>query len=117
MADATEVERRSGNRSLEPIRGQALTYGEAGKTFGFGFGLPERIEGDPLGCGCDEAFLAGCSAVMGNEVEADYQCSSGWHNYVVFTVAAVGARQQLKVDTNGNVTASEGFSAGDLEEY
>lgn len=80
-------------------------------------GLPRKIRGRPLGCGCGEAQLVTVSPAVDGVVEADYHCDAGWHNYVSFNVRQYAAEGQnsIKIDKYGNLTESEGFQAGELE--
>jgi hypothetical protein len=87
------------------------------------FGLPAKIYGRPLGCGCRVAYLSSVGEVNENgEVEANYKCDSRWDNYVVFQVIAkkktVKKEKAVKLDKNGQVKigGDDDFKAQDLEE-
>lgn len=82
------------------------------------YGLPAMVRGNPLGCGCREAHLHGIGKVKDGKIECDYMCYAGWHNFMVFNVKQKKQKRQKKIllDKFGNVTADEGFTAGDLAE-
>jgi hypothetical protein len=136
MGKPKVVQRESGNFLKRPILGTALTYDkgfsrsgaidhntyhEGGAAFdkAKAFGMTKSIRGNPLGCGCNVAYLHGIGEVKDGQIEADYVCDSGWHNYVVFEVNEIKEKekQEVKIDVNGNITNEEGFKAGDLEEF
>lgn len=85
---------------------------------GAALGLPFKIRGNPLGCGCEEANLHGISEVKDGEVECDYMCDAGWHNWVVLRVKQKKQpkKQEITVDKFGNPMQDEGFKATELEE-
>jgi hypothetical protein len=82
------------------------------------YGLPAMVRGDPLGCGCEEAHLHGIGKVKNGQIEADYMCDVGWHNYMVFSVneKKTKKKREVKLDKFGKVMEDEGFKATDLEE-
>lgn len=89
-------------------RGQALLLG-----------LPEKVRGNPLGCGCGEANLVGATQPVGSHIEADYMCDSGWHNYLLFEL--IGFEQkpetQLKIDASGNLVEDVDEETKELGDY
>lgn len=87
-----------GNRSLQHDDGKAIATARM-------YGLPEHIEGNPLGCKCSEAHLAGATKPVGSHIEADYMCDYGYHNYVVFQLIGFedNTESSIKVDANGNL--------------
>ncbi len=80
-------------------------------------GLPQKIRGNPLGCACHVAYLVSVGPVIDGQIEADYQCDSGWHNYVVFQVRqyTTEGERGIKINKFGDLIESEGFQAGELE--
>lgn len=75
---------------------------------GMKFGLPNRIEGSPLGCGCEEAYLHGVGDITPEgHIEADYVCDSGWHNFVVFQLGLKERPTQIRIDKNGDIIEKE----------
>lgn len=86
------------NRQLKKDGGKAVETAQK-------YGLPKHIRGNPLGCGCNEAHLAGATKPVGSHIEADYMCDVGWHNYVVFELIGFEAKTEssIKVDANGNL--------------
>lgn len=95
--------------------------GKAAKE-GAKYGLPFRIAGHPLGCGCDEAFLHGIGKLKDGQIEADYVCDVGWHNYAIFKIKEKKkpkkkeVKQEIKLNKFGEVD-QVGFTATELEDY
>lgn len=82
-------------------------------------GLPKFIRGNPLGCGCSEAHLAGATKPVNSHIEADYMCDSGWHNFVVFEIVGFEnlGDATIKVNANGDLEESHEVTTGELKEY
>lgn len=83
------------------------------------FGLPEAIKGNPLGCSCDIAHLAGATPPVGSHIEADYMCDYGYHNYVYFELIGFENKgeSKLKIDANGDLIEETKTEAKELEEF
>lgn len=82
-------------------------------------GLPSFIKGNPrLGCTCTEAYLHSVGEIVDGQIEADYMCHAGWHNYVVFKIFTkdTDKAQQVHIDHEGNLVDGQSFVAGSLEE-
>lgn len=87
----------------------------ANKEYALEHGLPLKITGNPLGCGCSEAFLISAGEAKDQKIEADYQCDSGWHNYVVFDV--MPREDKIEITKTGQIVmGGEGHQAGPLQE-
>lgn len=143
MSNYKIIDRSSGNvGDVEPILGKPLEYDEGfdvesgplnneewenfndeyktpGKAAqrGIDLGLPKFIRGDPLGCGCGIAYLHAVGEVVNGQVEADYMCDSGWHNFVVMQVKTKEKKREVKIDKFGLVVGDEGHKFNGLEEY
>lgn len=136
IGDLKVKETKSGSGSLPPItgklkydkgfsasgyysdRGDYFREGQAAKA-GAAFGMPFKINGHPLGCGCSEAYIHAIGEIRDGMIEADYMCDSGWHNFVVFELEEMGKQQGLVVDKNGNLVETQDVGHGDqeLQEY
>lgn len=82
------------------------------------YGLPEQVRGNPLACGCRTAALAGATKMVMGFVEADYMCSFGYHNFMVFKVRGVENKGQTKLKiVNGEVVESSDNTPGELGEF
>ncbi len=83
------------------------------------FGLPKKITGTPLGCGCRVAYLAGATKPVNSHIEADYMCDAGWHNYVRFELIGFENKSEgeIKIDANGNLIETTGIEARELGNY
>lgn len=83
------------------------------------YGLPPAIKGNPLGCGCPEAFLAGATKPVGSHIEADYMCDAGYHNFVYYQLIGFENKSegQIKVDSSGNLTEDTKTEARELGEF
>jgi hypothetical protein len=130
------VKKESGEGDLRPILGKALTYDKGFDKDGYiedddewekplaaaekaaKYGLPAHVRGRPLGCGCNIAHLHAIGKVVKGQLEVDYMCDSGWHNFMVFQVREKkkAKPRQVLIDKFGNLTAHEGFKAQELEE-
>lgn len=131
-----EIRRESGNKSKQPLRGYDLKYDKGFDKYGryttrkyrmagdesqkaVDMGLPLVVYGRPLGCGCNEAYLHGVGEIIDGQLECDYMCSSGWHNFILFSMRTqdATAEREVKLDKYGNLTENVGFEATELEEF
>lgn len=117
-----EIRRSGKNNSRpgsKPMKGQPLDHTQTARQRGLDMGLPNAIYGTPeLGCGCESARLVGMGEIQSDgQLEAEYDCDSGWHNYVIFGMRSNEAKEAIKLDKFGNVIEGTGFTAGDLNEY
>lgn len=106
-----------GARSRQTSKGKMSRSVEALKE-ARSYGLPEKIRGNPLGCGCNVAHLVSAGPVVDGMIEANYHCDSNWKNYVVFQVRQYTKEGEmgLKINKFGELVESEGYQAGELEE-
>jgi len=141
-----EIRRESGHPDFRPIGGKELKYdkgfdkdgnmpgGYAADSYegadhayykpgeesskAANMGLPLVVYGSPLGCGCSEAYLHGVGDVINGQLEADYMCSSGWHNFIEFSMRTqdIDPERAIKIDKYGNFTEDRGYEAKELEE-
>lgn len=131
-----EIRRESGGRSKSPMRGYDLKYDKGfskhgtiadGKYRQVGeesrkmtdMGLPLVVYGQPLGCGCSEAYLHGVGDIIDGQVECDYMCSSGWHNFILFSMRTQDAdnERSVKIDKYGNLVDEVASEVRELEEF
>lgn len=93
--------------------------GNAAK-FANDYGVPALVQGDPLGCGCDEAHLHAVGDITeAGLLEVDYMCDSGWHNYYVYQLHMQKnpTQNEVKIDKFGNLSADQGFKATQLGDF
>lgn len=110
---------RLGARERQTKNGKMLESLQAIKDSA-GYGLPQKIRGNPLGCGCQVAHLSSVSAVKDGLVEADYQCDASWHNYVVFEVRQNTnlPENSIKIGPNGELVEGDpDMDTAELEEF
>lgn len=130
-----EIRRESGGTSKPPMRGFDLKYDKGfdkygnmnGKYFEVGeesrkmtdMGLPLVVYGNPLGCGCAEAYLHGVGEIIDGQVECDYMCRSGWHNFILFSMRTqdAGNERGIKIDKYGNLIDEVASEVRELEEF
>lgn len=80
------------------------------------YGLPHMITGNPLGCGCNEAYLSGVGEVTeSGEIECDYRCDANWANFVVFRLKQKPKKKVVKKKKEVTL-GGEGYQAKKLEE-
>ena len=133
--DFHEIQRESGDEYISPIRGKELKYDKGfssdGDIYGvwtepgeeakraIEMGLPKVVHGNPLGCGCGEAYLHGVGDIIDGQIECDYMCSSGWHNFIVLAMRqqTPQSERQVKVDKFGNLIDDVNTEVKELEEF
>lgn len=119
----------------EPLLGKALKYDagfdegglvdydnyrKPGKEAlrGIAMGLPKFIRGK-LGCGCNIGYLHAVGELKNGQIEADYMCDSGWHNFVIFqmTEKKNNASAEKQYDKYGHEITEKSFVAPSLEDF
>lgn len=88
------------------------------------YGLPPKVRGNPLGCGCPEGNLSAITKPDDDGyVYADYMCDSHWHNYFRFKLDLQSKKvptHQKTIDKKKKKITLGGenaFHAGELEDY